>query len=97
MATRLERLEQEAEQLEARLQQKKARLKQEKRQAETRRKIIVGSAALKLCENDPSLAAQLEAELSPRDRERVGPLAGHANSASSEIDGHARQEVFGRE
>jgi len=74
MATRVERLEQEAEQLEARLQQKKARLRQEKRQADTRRKIIVGAAALKLCESDPDLAARLENQLSEKDRERVGSI-----------------------
>jgi len=76
MATRVERLEQEAEQLEARLQQKRARLRKEKRQADTRRKIIVGAAALKLCESDPALVARLESQLSEKDRERIGSIIG---------------------
>ncbi len=76
MATRLERLQQEAAELEARLQQKKSRLRKEQRQADTRRKIIVGAAALKLIEEDPALAARIEAELSERDRERVGSISG---------------------
>jgi len=74
MATRVERLEKEAEQLQARLEAKRARLRKEKRQADTRRKIIVGAAALKLCESDPDLAARLEGQLSEKDRERIGSI-----------------------
>jgi len=46
MATRLERMEQEAAQLAAKLEKKRARLNQEKRRQDTKRKILIGAAML---------------------------------------------------
>jgi len=74
MSDELKRLEEEEEKLRAKLKRKREALRQAKRKRDTQRKVIVGAAALKLCETDPALARRIEAAISEKDRGRVGRL-----------------------
>ncbi|MDR3299638.1 MAG: hypothetical protein LBU43_06465 [Candidatus Accumulibacter sp.] len=69
MSARLETLQERKKQIDAKIQAIKAREAHNMRARDTRRKIIIGSAALKLVEAGKLKFDDLKAQLSARDRE----------------------------
>jgi hypothetical protein len=83
METRREKLEKQKARIEARLKALDAKENAERRKRETRRKIIVGGAALAHAAHDPAFAAALRAALAlavtrPQDRKAIADWLGES-------------------
>ena len=68
MSARLEALQERKKQIDAQIQAIRAREARNVRARDTRRKIVIGSAALKLVEDGKLKLGDLTAQLSERDR-----------------------------